>query len=327
MPHVVLRTSSPLHELIEHVDPFVVKEGETVWRLRDVYLNAPGTHALAECLVVTRGEPVRFFVHLTQREEDAAVVVRPYAAPRVEALPSVKRMVALVADAVQGEHPDAEIGPTTIRDFLSARYLHAPDPEAAGWDPLLPERGLPRPLDWPAIFGDSHPIEIEIGSGKGTFLVEAARSRPGTNFLSIEWARPYAQHVRDRVRRHALRNVRVVRADAERFLTDHVPSASVAVLHVYFPDPWPKKRHHKRRLVTPAFAETAARILSAGGEVRLATDHAEYFEEASARLGAARGLQPAPVRDDMINLTNYERKYRQEGRSIHRARFLRAASS
>jgi tRNA (guanine-N7-)-methyltransferase len=326
VPHVVLRTSSPLHELIEGVEVFAAKEGETVWRLRDVYLNAAGTHALAECLVVARGAPTRFIVHLSQRAEDAAVVVRPYPVPRVEALPSVKRMVALVAEAFARAHPDVEIGPTTIRDFLSDRYRYAPDPEPETWDPMLPDSGLPRPLDWAAIYGDDRPIEIEIGSGKGTFLVAAARDRPDTNFLSIEWARSYAEHVRDRVRRHGLRNVRVVRADAARFLDDRVPPASVSALHLYFPDPWPKKRHHKRRLVTPTFVATVAEVLAPGGELRFATDHAEYFAEARLHFEADPRLEPVPVVEDAAFLTNYERKYRAEGRPIHRARYRRISA-
>ena len=323
MPHVVLKTHSPLHELIDRLEPFVSREGETVWRLRDVYLNPPGTHALAECLVVTAGEPTRFFVHLTQREEDASVVVRPYAAPRVDPLPSVRRMVALVAEAVREAHADVEIGPTTVREYLSDRYRYAPDPSREGWDPLLPEAGLPRPLDWAAVYGDDHPIEIEIGSGKGTFLVEAALRRPGTNFLSVEWARPYAEHVRDRIRRRGLANVRVVRADAARFVADHVPPGSVEVFHLYFPDPWPKKRHHKRRIVTADFVADVGRALAPGGEVRFVTDHAEYFEEAVSRFKESPSLEETPAPREMTELTNYERKYRAEGRPIYRARYRR----
>lgn len=324
MPHVVLRTNSPLHELIERVEPFAVREADTVWRLRDVHIDREGSHGLVECLIVARGAATRFFIQLAQREDDGAVVVRPYVVPRIETTPPVKRMVALVAEALVRAHPDVEIAGSTVAGFLSGRYRHAPEPDSPGWDPMLPERGLPRPLDWGVVFGVDHPVEIEIGSGKGTFLVEAARARPGTSFLSIEWAHPYAERVRERMRRHDLRNVRVVRADAARFLADHVPPASVAVLHVYFPDPWPKKRHHKRRLMTGPFAETAVRALAPAGEIRFVTDHAEYFAEASGHLAAEPGLEPAPFPEGLTSLTNYERKYHAEGRPIHRARFLRA---
>lgn len=317
--------------MVEHIAPFVVEQGGTVWRLRDVFLNRQRDHALAECLVVVSGRLTRFYVHLGQREGDGAIVVRPYPIPRVEPTPSIKRMVALVAEAVRDAHPDVELGATTIRGFLSDEYAHKEDPEPAGpegFDPLLPERDLPAPLSWAAVFGDDNPVEIEIGSGKGTFLVESAVARPETNFVAIEMAGAFAAHVRDRVRRRDLRNVRVVRAEAEAFLERHVPPGSVRAIHVYFPDPWPKKRHHKRRLVTPRFAALAARALEPGGELRFVTDHDEYFQEAVSVLAETPGIGPDTVgAGEMDDLTNYERKYRAEGRPIHRARFKRAGGA
>jgi tRNA (guanine-N7-)-methyltransferase len=178
------------------------------------------------------------------------------------------------------------------------------------------------------VFGSPGPVEIEIGSGKGTFLIESAEARPGHRFLSIEWALPYAEHVRDRVRRRGLENVRVARADASRFLGEHVRPGSVRAIHVYFPDPWPKKRHHKRRLMQPGFVSAAAEALEEAGELRFVTDHEEYFEEARAALAAEPSLEEAPVpEEEMTDLTNYERKYRAEGRPIHRARFVKRGSA
>ncbi|MDX1660244.1 MAG: tRNA (guanosine(46)-N7)-methyltransferase TrmB [Gemmatimonadota bacterium] len=323
MPHVVLETSSPLREVFERLEPFAVREEGVVWKLRDAYLDRRAVHALAECIVVQRGVPRRFFVHLSQREEDAAIVVRPHPVPRLDPVPSVKRMIALVAEAAADGHPDVTVGHSTIDDFLTKNWTYTPDPEPGEWDPLLPERGLPRPLDWTAVFGEDRPVEIEIGSGKGRFLVESAESRPETSFVSIEWARGYADYVRDRVRRRDLRNVRVVRADARRFFEEHVPAGSVAAIHVYFPDPWPKERHHKRRLIQPPFVGSAAAALEAGGELRFVTDHEEYFEAATAVLDAEPRLERVEFPEPEGPLTNYERKYREEGRPIHRARYAR----
>lgn len=323
MPHVVLRTRSPLHEVLEGFEPFVERADDTVWRVRDVFLNLDRTHGLVECLVVVRGRLTGFFVHLSQRRKDAAIVVRLHRSSEVETTAAVKRMIALVAEALVDAHPDVAIGETTIRDFLSDRWEPGPPPEPAGWDPLLPEGGLPRPLDWGAVFGDGRPVEVEIGSGKGTFLVEAAESRPETGFVAVEYARSFADYVRDRARRRDLRNVRVVRMDAARFFEDHVEPGSVAVVHLYFPDPWPKERHHKRRLLKPPFVRVAAGALAPGGEIRFVTDHAGYFEEARAFLAAEELLEEAPFPDEETPLTNYLRKYREEGREIHRARFVR----
>lgn len=327
MPHVVLHTSSPLRELIDELEPFVVREADTVWRLRDTYLSRGGQHALAECLVVIRGRPQRFFVHLAQRSHDAAVVVRPYASPPVEPLPSVKRMIALLAEALERAHPDVEIAHSTIREAFSDRYHYRPDPQRTGWNPLLSLEALGGRVEWEAIYGRPGEIEIEIGSGKGSFLVAAAADRSDVNFLSIEQARPYAEHLRDRINRHDLRNVRIVRADAGRFLAERVVPGSVRALHIYFPDPWPKKRHRKRRLITPDFVAAAAQALEPGGEIRLVTDHAKYFASATATFEANSDLKAAPVPEaEMTDLTNYERKYRAQGRPIHRARYQRVTS-
>ncbi len=178
-------------------------------------------------------------------------------------------------------------------------------------------------LDWPGIFGNNNPVELEIGSGKGTFLVSVAEKSPQTNFIGIEWAKAYADFSADRLRRHALLNCRIVRADAVWWIRCHVPADSISALHVYFPDPWPKARHHKRRLIAPGFMAEVARILIPGGKFRLVTDHAGYFEHIQQVLAGFSGLVPAafdsPVQtpDGLIVGTNFERKYQAENRAAY----------
>ena len=234
-------------------------------------------------------------------------------------------MVALVAEALTGADPDTRISRSTIDEFLSTRWTWRPDPELSKGDPMLPVRGLPRPLEWGVVFGSADRSNRD--RSEGTFLVESsAEARPGHRVLSIEWRFPYAEHLRDRVRRRGLENVRVARADAL------VPRRARPRLRtrppVYFPDPWPKKRHHKRRLMQPGFVAAAAEALEEGGELRFVSDHAEYFEEAREVLSAEPALEEAPaLEDEMTDLTNYERKYRAEGRPIHRARFVKRSPS
>src|SRR3954464_4502327 len=96
---------------------------------------------------------------------------------------------------------------------------------------------LPRPIDWQQLFGNSNPVEIEIGMGKGTFLTEQAKARPDVNFFGVEYARWFWRYASDRLRRNKCENVRTVRAEALFFLEEHVPDNSIAVMHVYFPDP------------------------------------------------------------------------------------------
>jgi tRNA (guanine-N7-)-methyltransferase len=117
------------------------------------------------------------------------------------------------------------------------------------------------------------PLEIEIGTGKGTFLVQQAPLCPDVNYLGIERAAGFYRYAADRMRRRGLSNVRILRADAGEFLRFWCTDEIAAVVHVYFSDPWPKKRHHKRRVIQDWSLEELHRILLPGGELRLVTDH------------------------------------------------------
>ena len=187
----------------------------------------------------------------------------------------------------------------------------------------------PAQLDWPQLFGNPNAVEIEAGVGKGLFLVNESRRRPDTNFLGIEIEGKYVLLAADRLIRRGATNVRLACTDAHWLLRERVPAASVAAVHVYFPDPWWKKRHHKRRLFTPSFAVQCARVVRPGGWLHFASDVAEYFAEITAMLtgqGAWRPIAwpaPAAAQDEADYLTNFERKYRKEGRAVHRARFER----
>src|SRR5438094_4030404 len=146
---------------------------------------------------------------------------------------------------------------------------------------------LPKPLHFPGLFGNFNPVELEIGTGKGTFLLDQAKANPHINYLGIEWARWYWRYASDRLRRHNCLNARTVRAEASFFLQEFIPPESISVLHIYFPDPWPKKRHHKRRLIQPPFLELVQRILTPTGRLQIVTDHQEYFEQIEAVVKAS----------------------------------------
>lgn len=174
------------------------------------------------------------------------------------------------------------------------------------------------------IFGRPAPVHVEIGSGKGTFLVHQARAQPDVNFIGIEWARKYYRSAVDRIGRWGLKNVRLIRTDAVTFLRDFVHEESIDCLHVYFPDPWPKKRHHKRRLLERGNMETLIRCLKRNGDIRIATDHADYFEHIkevtssySTSLEEIAFPRPAGAEAGELTGTNYERKYLKDDRSIY----------
>jgi tRNA (guanine-N7-)-methyltransferase len=179
-------------------------------------------------------------------------------------------------------------------------------------------------IDFVRIFGRPGPVHIEIGSGKGTFLLGQATSQPSDNFLGIEWARKYYRYAVDRIGRWDLTNVRIIRTDAAGFIADSVPDESVDCFHIYFPDPWPKKRHHKRRFICPANMAHLIRCLKTSGQIRIATDHADYFEQIK-NVSAARSealeqiefIKPAGAESEECTGTNFERKYIREQRPIH----------
>ena len=148
---------------------------------------------------------------------------------------------------------------------------------------------LAKPVDWAEVFGNPNPVELEIGCGKGTFITEQAKERPGVNFFGIEWARWFWRYTSDRLRRNDCANARAVRAEAGFFLDEHVPAESLSVLHAYFPDPWPKARHNKRRLIQPAFMPKVLRVLRPGGRLQVVTDHADYWAQIDATVRAAEG--------------------------------------
>jgi len=188
---------------------------------------------------------------------------------------------------------------------------------------LNPE-DLDSKIDFVRIFGRAGPVHIEIGTGKGTFLLNQARAQPGDNFLGIEWARKYYRFAVDRIGRWGLTNVRIIRTDAATFLADFVPGNSVDCFHIYFPDPWPKKRHHKRRFICPANLEHLIRCLRTGGQLKIATDHADYFEQIKTVLTARNEklqeidfLPTAGAEASEWVGTNFERKYLKDQRPIY----------
>jgi len=179
-----------------------------------------------------------------------------------------------------------------------------------------------RPLDFTPIFGNGHPVEVEIGTGKGTFLLARARARPEVNFLGIEWARQYCLYAADRFRRAGLTNVAMLRDDAGPLFRNRIPARSILRVHIYFPDPWPKRRHHRRRLIQPSFIQSVRNALLPGGQLLIVTDHLDYFQQIQAVLDCVKGLARIPFpqmadTDGQLVGTNFERKYIAQGRAFY----------
>lgn len=177
-------------------------------------------------------------------------------------------------------------------------------------------------LDLEKLFGNANPVILEIGSGKGRFLISTATERPDLNLLGIEKSLHYHRLIRDRVLKRHLTNIRLVNHDAFLVMQKMLPPQSIGEVHIYFPDPWPRKREQKRRIIRPEALEEMKRVLAEGGSGIYVTDHQEYFEAAAPHVEAAfpKTERRIPGPDDPPR-TNYEAKYRAEGRPIFEIRF------
>jgi tRNA (guanine-N7-)-methyltransferase len=144
-----------------------------------------------------------------------------------------------------------------------------------------------------AVFGREAPLVLEIGSGMGETTARIARERPDTDFIAVEVHGPGVGSLLRLIEKEGLKNVRVIRHDALEVLERMIPDGSLSGIHLFFPDPWPKKRHHKRRLVQPAFAALAARKLARGGFLHAATDWMDYAAQMAEVLGAEPRLARA----------------------------------
>ncbi|NQT41219.1 MAG: tRNA (guanosine(46)-N7)-methyltransferase TrmB [Planctomycetes bacterium] len=186
---------------------------------------------------------------------------------------------------------------------------------------------LPAPWSSTVVFGRDAPLEVEVGSGKGLFLRTAAAARPDTLFLGIEVARKYARFAAAGLAKRQLDNARVVAGDALRVFAEVFTDASLQAVHVYFPDPWWKKRHRKRRVMRAPLLRDIQRTLKEGGLLHFWTDVREYFDESLELLAEYRqlegpiGVEETPPEDDMDFRTHFERRMRLTGQPVYRSAF------
>jgi tRNA (guanine-N7-)-methyltransferase len=180
-------------------------------------------------------------------------------------------------------------------------------------------------LDWGKVFPRPAPIEIDLGCGDGTFLIESAQRRPEHNFLGVERLLGRLRKVEKRARRLGLTNARALRIEASYAVQWLFPDESIAVYHVLFPDPWPKRRHWSRRLFQPEFVAQLHRTLQRGGVLNVATDHEEYFQEILQLCAEQKGFEwMEPETSAAAEVaTDFEREFTAEGKTIFRLRVVK----
>jgi tRNA (guanine-N7-)-methyltransferase len=198
--------------------------------------------------------------------------------------------------------------------------------QARALETLYPKYGLPftgEPLSPSAIFGRTAPLVVEIGSGMGETTAAIAKARADADFIAVEVHGPGVGSLLNRISNEELGNLRVIRHDAVEVLERMIPEASLAAIHLFFPDPWPKKRHHKRRLVQPQFAALAARKLAPGGVLHAATDWPDYAEHMSEVFSRESLL--LPVAEGFVKRppTKFEARGRRLGHPIRDLYFRR----
>jgi len=211
-----------------------------------------------------------------------------------------------------------------IRSYVLRQGRTTPSQQRA-LDDLFPRYGISLSesfLDTGRIFGRTAPVVLEIGSGMGETTAQIAAEHPGTDYIAIEVHGPGVGSLLKKIAELGLPNLRVIRHDAVEVLERMIPDAALAGIHLFFPDPWPKKRHHKRRLVQPAFAALAARKLARGGYLHAATDWPEYAEHMDAVLSS----EPLLERVDRAKtrpVTKFERRGLNLGHPVRDLLFLR----
>lgn len=226
-----------------------------------------------------------------------------------------------------------EPGHRTIRSFVRRAGRLTPSQQRALIE-LWPSYGVyfsPEAIDFDAIFGRHAQVVLEIGFGNGDTLVQQALENPGLNFLGIEVHEPGVGHCLLKAREAGLSNLKLIKHDAIEVLRDQIPAESVHRVNIYFPDPWPKKRHHKRRMIQPDFLDLVHRRLKAGGTLHIATDWANYAEHIDDVLAGSQLFECAERRehDGESPLdrpgTKFERRGLRKGHHIWDWRFVKTA--
>ena len=210
---------------------------------------------------------------------------------------------------------------------MGRRALRKPDSNLVLEPFLRSMDDLEPPLDLSRVMGRVDPIEVEVGSGKGLFLATAAQDRPEHCFVGVEISRKYARFAAARLAKREIDNAILIHGDARRLITELLVEQSVQTIHVYFPDPWWKKRHQRRRVFTPSFVEHVERVLLPGGTLQFWTDVQSYFDDSCALVVGLTKLEgpchvpERPVTHDLDYCTHFERRMRLNGQPIFRAEF------
>ncbi len=197
-----------------------------------------------------------------------------------------------------------------------------PAPTVTAENLIVQFRTILEPLALAEIFLQPQPLEVELGCGDASFLVEYARRNPGKNFIGVERLLGRLQKLDRKGRRLGLTNTRGVRIESTYFLQYLLPAHSTEALHIYFPDPWPKKKHRRHRLINEQFPTLARNVLAPGGTVFLRTDDADYFQQMNEVFDAAKEFEQVKTPASLAEITtDFERGFNAQGIPTLRAAY------
>lgn len=174
------------------------------------------------------------------------------------------------------------------------------------------------PLDLGTVFARQAPLEVDLGCGDGLFLVAMAKKFPERNFLGIERLVGRVRSACGRAARQGVKNVRVLRVETSYAVEYLLPPGSTAVAHLLFPDPWPKQKHHRRRIVTKDFLAVVHRLIAPDGRFQIATDQADYFAAIRELIAGCAFIEEPARTEEAFPLTNFEKRFRAQGAPIYR---------
>jgi tRNA (guanine-N7-)-methyltransferase len=213
---------------------------------------------------------------------------------------------------------------------MGRRALRKIDPRLELSRHLREADDLPAAFDAAVFFGRTAQVEVEVGSGKGLFLAGAARANPDRDYLGIEVARKYARYAAAKLARQEATNAALIRGDGLALFRAWFPPVSLSAVHVYFPDPWWKKRHKKRRVLNEDFLRDVERTLLPDGRLHFWTDVEEYFQAtlelvaAATKLAGPLPVVESPAEHDLDYRTHFERRTRKNAEPVFRAEFAKS---
>ena len=349
MPHAFVRTRLTPSEVAEQLSDEIFNYSDTIIRVRKGFLHLDRQILLLPCFVLEPPETRKFYIQIRQKGP-GTLLIRLDTQKRVIKTVGVRLALVSLAKRISQMDTSASVEPgnlksyfefvgldaseqalalQTLRANLSA-YLSTAEHREQAKKYTISLHGLEPPFEWNEIFHSSNPVEIEIGPGKGAFLLSQAQGNPEKNFLAIEWAGRYLKILTERLPRRKLVNVRLLAADARTILDEWISRDSVATFHIYYPDPWWKKRHEKHRIFTPKFLQNLQKTLCPGGQLCFATDVEEVFRELGEMIMEATTLVKLHEKiynsetDPPPGRSNFEIKKWQAGSPIFEAVWQKA---